>query len=110
MPNEVRSARAAPCCSSTFISASLATIIGSLMRMRRRILRSQQNHEFTAGAADVARPNRKDGVPRARLLQQVLDAFLHGAEIVNVLVAGGANGGRPGLAILTRGRAFVRPA
>src|SRR5438309_12065253 len=92
MPSEVRSARAAPCCRSTFISASLATIFGSVMRMWSRMLRSQQNHKLIARAADVACANRTDGVPGTRLLQQVLDAFLHGAIIVDVLVTGFAKG------------------
>src|SRR6266850_5168504 len=94
MPSEVRPARAVPCRSSTWISASLATIMGSLMRIMRRMLRSQQNHEFIARPADVARADGKDGVPGTRLFQQVLDAFLHRAKIVDVLVTGFANGAR----------------
>src|SRR5258708_1221609 len=98
IPSEVRLARAAPCCSSTRSSASAATIFGSRMRMRCRMLRSQQNHEFIAGAADVAGADGKDGVSGAPLLQQVLDAFLHGVKIVDVLVTGFANGARKRLA------------
>src|SRR5260370_41022 len=94
MPSEVRSASVAPCCSSTWISSSLATIFESRMCMRRRMLRSQQNHEFVARPADIARADSKDGVPRTRLFQQILDAFLHRTKIVDVLVAGFANGGR----------------
>src|SRR5713226_3606835 len=92
MPSEVRSAREVPCRSSTCISASLATILGSRMRMRRRMLRSQQNHEFIARPADVARADGEDGVTGTRLFQQALDAFLHRAKIVDVLVTGLANG------------------
>src|SRR5713226_6976231 len=94
MPSEVRLASAVPCRSSTWISASVATKSGSLMRMRRRMLRSQQNHEFVARPADIARADGKYGVSGPRLFQQVLDAFLHGTKIVDVLVTGIANGGR----------------
>src|SRR6266851_4438839 len=94
MPSEVRSAREVPCRSSTWISASLATILGSRMRMRRRMLRSQQNHKFIARPADIARADGKDSVSGTRLFQQVLDAFLHRVKIVDILVAGLANGAR----------------
>src|SRR5229473_4741210 len=94
MPSEVRPARAVPCRSSTRISASLATILGSRMRMMRRMLRSQQKHEFIARPADVTRTDGQDGVPGTRLFQQVLDAFLHRAKIMDVLVTGLANGAR----------------
>src|SRR6266853_6578977 len=94
MPSEVSSARAAPCFSSTWSSASLATMFGSRMRMRCRMLRSKQNDEFIAGPADVAGADGENGVSGTRLLQQVLDAFLHGAKIVDVLVTGFANGTR----------------
>ena len=56
------------------------------------MLRSEQNHQLVAGAADVARADGQDGVAGARLAQQVLDAFLHRLEIENVLVSGLANG------------------
>src|SRR5258706_2262030 len=92
MPSEVRPASAALFRNSTWISASSATILGSLMRMMRRMLRSQQNHEFIACPADVARADGKDSVPGTRLFQQVLDAFLHRSKIVDVLVPGFANG------------------
>src|SRR5438552_19069557 len=92
MPSEVRPARAVPCRSSMRISASLATIPGSRMRMMPRMLRSQQNHEFIARPADVARADGKDGIPGTRLFQQVLDAFLHRTKILDVLVTGFANG------------------
>src|SRR5713226_5448990 len=94
MPSEVRSASAVPGRRSTCISASLATILGSLMRMRRGVLRSQQNHEFIARVADVARADGKDSVARTRLLQQILDAFLHRMKIVNVFMPCLANGAR----------------
>src|SRR5260370_26409811 len=96
MPSEVSSARAAPCFSSTWSSTSLATIFGSRMRMRCRMLRSKQNDEFIAGPADVAGADGENGVPGTRLLQQVLDTFLHGAKIVDVFVAGFPNGIRKG--------------
>src|SRR6266481_9744570 len=94
MPSEVRPARAVPCRSSTRISASLATILGSRMRMMRRMLRSQQKHEFIARSADVARADGKDGVPGTRLFQQILDAFLHRMKIVNVFMTSLANSAR----------------
>src|SRR5229473_6077232 len=94
MPSEVRSAREVPCRSSTWISASLATILGSRMRMRRRMLRSQQNHKFIARPADIARADGKDSVSGTRLFQQVLDAFLHRVKIVDIPVTGLANGAR----------------
>src|SRR5713226_2978614 len=107
MPSEVRPARAVPCRSSTRISASLATILGSRMRMMRRMLRSQQKHEFIARPADVTRTDGQDGVPGTRLFQQVLDAFLHRAKIVDVLVTGFANGARERFARHARDRRFA---
>src|SRR2546422_568737 len=107
MPKDVRPASAAPCFSSTFISASLATILGSRMRMGYRMLRSKQNHEFIAGPADIASADGKDGVSGTRLLQQVLDTFLHGVKIVDVLVAGLANGARKRLARHSRDWRFA---
>src|SRR6266478_1462088 len=98
MPSEVRSARAAPFWSSTWSSPSLPTIVGSLMRMRSRMLRSQQNHEFVARPADIPRADGEDGVSGTRLLQQVLNAFLHGVKIVDVLVANFVNGASQRLA------------
>src|SRR6266581_8369362 len=107
MRSEVRSARAAPCCRSTWISSSLATILGSQMCMRGRMLRSQQNHEFIARPADVARADGKDGIPGTRLFQQVLDAFLHRTKILDVLVTGFANGARKRFARHTRNGRFA---
>src|SRR5260370_1436114 len=107
MPSEVRPARAAPCCSSTWISARLATILGSLMRMRRRMLRSQQDHEFITRPADVARADGKNSIPRTRLFQQVLDAILHRVKIVDVLVTRLAYGARKRFAGHTRDGRFA---
>src|SRR2546428_10367257 len=64
------------------------------MRMRRRMLRSQQSHEFVARPADIARADGEDGVPWASLLEQELDAFLHRTQIMDVLVPVVANGAR----------------
>src|SRR3981081_2909507 len=69
-----------------------------MMRMRRRMLRSQQNHEFIARAADVACADGQDGVAGAGLLEQELDGFLHRAKIVDVLVASFANSAGEGFA------------
>src|SRR5258708_26858322 len=68
------------------------------MRMWGRVLGSQENHELVGGAADVACPDGQDGVSGARLAQQVLDAFLHGAEVKSIFVASFENGVRKGLA------------
>src|SRR5712672_2048477 len=80
--------------SSTSSSRRAATNLGSSMRMGSRsgVLGSQQDHEFVAGAADVTGADGQDGVQGARLAQQEFDAFLHGTEIEDILVAGFADG------------------
>src|SRR2546421_6872790 len=75
-----------------------ARSLESSRRMGRRVLRSKQDHEFAAGAADISRTDREDGVGGLCFLQQKLDAALHGAEVVDVFVAGFANGGGEGFA------------
>src|SRR5882724_8114874 len=92
MPSEVSSARDVPWRSSTSSVASPATILGSLMCMVRRMLRSEENHELVARAADASCPDGQNGITGTRLLEQKADAFLHRAEIVNVFVAGFADG------------------
>src|SRR5712664_3469254 len=92
MPRQVNSAREAPWRSSTSSFASPAAILGSLMRMVCRMLRSEQNHELVARAADAASTDGQDGITRARLLEQKADALLHRAEIMHVLMAGLADG------------------
>src|SRR5438094_5601224 len=77
------------------------------MRMRRRMLRSQQNHEFVARPADIARADGEDGVPWASLLEQELDAFLHRTKIMDVLVPGVANGARKRFAGYARDGRFA---
>src|SRR5436190_4983295 len=77
------------------------------MRMRRRMLRSQQNHEFVARAADIARVDGEDGVPWARLLEQELDAFSHRMNVTEVLVAGVASGARKRFAGYARDGRFA---
>src|SRR2546430_16012347 len=77
------------------------------MRMRRRMLRSQQNHEFVARPADIARADGEDGVPWASLLEQELDAFFHRTKIMDVLVPGVANGARKRLAGYARDGRFA---
>src|SRR5437016_3191078 len=77
------------------------------MRMGRRMLRSQQNHEFAARPADVACADGQDGIAGPSLLEQELDRFLHGAKIVDVLVAGFANGAGQGFAGYARNGRFV---
>src|SRR5229473_7022443 len=73
-------------------SARAAMNLGSSMRMGSRVLGSQQNHEFVAGAADVTGADGQDGVEWASLVQQELDALLHRAKIEDILMAGFANG------------------
>src|SRR5580704_5775822 len=92
MPSEVKSESAERPRNSTPRSGKAATILGLSMRMGCGVLRSEQNHQLVAGAADVARADRQDRVAGARLAQQVLDAFLHRLEIENVLVSSLANG------------------
>src|SRR5713101_785421 len=84
--------------SSTPSSERAAMILVSSMRMGSGMLGPQQNHEFVAGAADVAGTDGQDGVERTRFAQQVLDAFLHGAKVEHVFVASLANGGGQGFA------------
>src|SRR5690242_6024037 len=61
--------------------------------MGRGALRAEQNHQLAAGATDVAGANSKDGVAGLGGPEQEFNGFLHGAEILDVLVAGFANGG-----------------
>src|SRR2546422_3147956 len=75
-----------------------ARSLESSRRMGRWMLRSKQDHEFAAGAADVSGTDGEDGVGGSRFLQQKFNSALHGAEIVDVFVAGFANGGGQGFA------------
>src|SRR5260370_11696338 len=106
MPREVSSGRAAAGFGCTWSCASLATMFGSRMRMRCRMLRSKQNDEFIAGPADVAGADGENGVSGTRLLQQVFDAFLHGAKIVDVLLTAFPNGPPTGFPSPTRAGRF----
>src|SRR4029077_4475842 len=92
MPSEVSSAKDEARRSSTSSAGRAATIWASSMRMGSGVLGSQQDHQLVAGAASVSGANGQDGVERASLAQQELDAFLHGAEVENVLVASFADG------------------
>src|SRR5260370_29519014 len=95
IPRNVSCESCVPGRNSTPSSARLATILGSLMCMLRRtlrMLRSEKNDEFIAGAADVACANGQDGVAGNGLPQQKFDALLHGTEIVHVFVPSIANG------------------
>src|SRR5712672_295995 len=80
--------------SSTSSSRRAATNLGSSMRMGSRsgVLGSQQNHEFVAGAADIAGADGQDGIEGTGLAKQKFNAFLHGPKIENVFMAGFANG------------------
>src|SRR5580700_1264074 len=102
MPREVSSARDVRGLSWTPNSGSAATILGSSMRMMRGVvrgmLRAEEDHQFIAGTADVSSADGHDGVAGARFAQEKFDAVLHGTEIVDVLVAGFANGVGEGFA------------
>src|SRR5260370_11556965 len=71
------------------------------------MVRSKENDEFIGGPGEVAGADGENGVPGTRLLQQVFDAFLHGAKIVDVLMTGFANGARKGFARHTRDGRFA---
>src|SRR5712671_1562746 len=80
--------------SSTSSSRRAATNLGSSMRMGSRsgVLGSQQNHEFVAGLADVTGADSQDCVEGSSLVEQKFNAFLHGPEIEDVLMAGFTDG------------------
>src|ERR1700676_4357934 len=92
MAREVCAARAIPGCSSTRSSDSAETSVGSARRMRGGMLRCKEDHEVVAGAADVACADGEDGVAGAGFAEEKLDAVLHGVEIVDIFVAGFADG------------------
>src|SRR5882762_7908329 len=60
--------------------------------MLRWVLRSQGREKFVAGAAHVACTDGQDGIASSRFREEVPDARLHGWEIINMLVAGFADG------------------
>src|SRR5882762_10661307 len=88
MPSEVSPAMDAPLRSSTASFDNAATIWAFSMRMVRRVLRSEQNHEFVARAAHVACANGQHGISGTRFLQQKFDTFLHGAIVMDIFVPG----------------------
>src|SRR5580658_571969 len=92
MPKDVSSARDVPGFSRAPSSGRAATSLGSLTRMVCGVHRSEQDHQFIAGAADVSGTNRKDRVAWSCFAQQELDSRLHRAEIVNVFVSHFSNG------------------
>src|SRR4029077_1555060 len=93
MARDVSSASEAARRSSTLSSGRAAMILGSSICMGSRVLGTEQNHEFVAGAADVAGADGQDSVEGMRFAQQVLDAFLHRAEVEDIFVPGFANRG-----------------
>src|SRR5712692_286890 len=109
MARDVSSASEALRRSSTLSSGSAAMILASSMRMGSGMLGPQQNHEFVAGAADVAGADGQDGVERTRFAQQVLDAFLHGAKVEHVFVASLVNVGEHQHVGLIKGAAEFVP-
>src|SRR6266481_4064860 len=92
MARDVSSASEEARRSSTLSSGRAATILGSSMRMGSGVFGAEQNHELVAGAADVSSADGQDGVEGTGFAQQVLDAFLHGAEVEDVFMPGFANG------------------
>src|SRR5690242_4459137 len=58
----------------------------------RGVLRSEKKHQFVARAADVSGADGQDGVAWLCRMQEEFNSRLHGAEVVNVLVARLANG------------------
>src|SRR6266481_6486695 len=93
MARDVSSASEEARRSSTLNSERAATTLGSSMRMGGGVFGAKQNHQLVAGAADVAGADGQDGVEGACFAQQVLDAFLHGAGVEDILVPGFANRG-----------------
>src|SRR5271165_4174036 len=93
MPSEVSSAREVAERWSIPSAASSAMSLGSSMRMVGGMLRAEKDHQLVAGAADVAGADGKDGVAGFGVFQKKFDGILHGADVVNVFVAGFANGG-----------------
>src|SRR5258707_7653264 len=81
MARDVSSASEEARRSSTLSPGRAATILGSSMRMGSGVFGAEQNHELVAGAADVSSADGQDGVEGTGFAQQVLDAFLHGAEV-----------------------------
>jgi len=75
--------------------------------MVRRMLRAEKDHKFVAGAADVAGADGEDSVTGSGVLEQKFDGVSHGAPVVNVLVAGFANGGGQSFAGDARDRGFA---
>src|SRR5882724_1066090 len=72
--------------------------LGSTRRMKCGIFCTEEQHDFVAGAAYVAGADGHYGVAGAGFAEQEFDAVLHGAEIVDVFVAGLADGGGQGFA------------
>ena len=64
----------------------------------RGMLRSEKDHKLIAGAADASGSNGKDGVAGAGVFEQESNAVLHGTNVVDVFVAGFADGGGEGFA------------
>src|SRR5580704_872110 len=100
IPSEVCSDKEVPGFSWTPSPGSAATSLGFSMRMMFvcRVFGPEKDHEFVAGAADVSSADSHDGVAGAGFVEQELDSSLHGAVVVDVLVAGFANGVGQGFA------------
>src|SRR5579862_4615788 len=73
MPREVSSAREVAGRQSMPSAASSAMSLGSSMRMVGGMLRAEKDHEFVAGAADVAGADGEDGVAGLGIFQEKFD-------------------------------------
>src|SRR5262245_52784224 len=106
MPREVNSDSAARW-SWTPRAGRAAMSLGSSTLMVRGVFGTEKQHELVAGAAHVACADGHDGVSGTRFAQEELNAVLHGAEIVHVLVAGFTDGVGQGFAGDSRNGLFA---
>src|SRR5262245_60713230 len=73
----------------------------------RGMLGAKQDHQFVAGAADASGSYGQNGVARPGVFEQENDAVLHRADVVDVFVAGFANGACQRLAGHAGNRCFA---
>src|SRR5215475_7685847 len=103
IPNEVSEDRAVPGFSWTPSAANSRRILVSLRRMTLRGMRgqlvgTQQNHQLVAGTADAAGSDGQNRITRAGISEQEANAVLHGANVLDMFVAGLTNRGGQGFA------------
>src|SRR5262245_39149568 len=63
----------------------------ALRNVMGKLVRTEQNHQLVAGAADATRSDRKNRVARPGILQQKSNAVLHGADVLDIFVPSFAN-------------------